>query len=75
MFNQNDIINDKDDSKALPFINIPLMSDFKWQYMALQDRLQHPEKYREIGEDVEAAINRLKRWLTVHIEKTTNISA
>lgn len=61
--------------KQIPVISLPLMSDYKWQYTVLQDRLKNPEKYREIGEDVEATIERLKAWLTEHAAEATQISA
>ena len=60
---------------ALPIFNIPFMSDYKWQYECLQDRLKAPDKYREIGEDVEATIEHLKKWLAEHVADTTKISA
>lgn len=71
---QNSIMCSSNGMNEFP-IPLPLMTDYKWQYMALQDRLQHPEKYREIGEDVEAAINRLKHWLTTYTAKITQNSA
>ena len=45
-----------------------MMSDYKWQYNCLMDRLEHPEKYQDT-EDVEAAIERLKKWLAEHTEQ------
>jgi len=61
--------------KALPLVNVPFMSDYKWQYECLQDRLKEPDKYREIGEDVEATIEHLKKWLAEHAADATKISA
>lgn len=61
--------------KALPIVNIPFMSDYRWQYECLQDRLKEPDKYREIGEDVEATIEHLKKWLVEHVAEETQISA
>ena len=58
-----------------PFVNIPFMSDCKWQYMAFMDRLEHPNKYIKSGEDVEAVIERLKIWLSAHSIETSQISA
>lgn len=55
-------------SKAVPLVDIPMMSDYKWQLMCLQDRLEHPENYQDT-EDVEAAIERLKKWLAEHTEQ------
>ncbi len=44
---------------------IETMSDYKWQLMCLNDRLEHPEYY-EKDEDVPATIKRLKKWLAEH---------
>ena len=30
---------------ATPIVNIPMMSDYKWQKRSLEDRLKHPDKY------------------------------
>ena len=46
----------------VPLVDIPMMSDYKWQEMALQSRMRNPEYYRET-EDVEATIARLQKWL------------
>ena len=61
--------------RVLPIVNLPLMSDYKWQYNCLQDRIKEPEKYREIGENVEATIEKLKKWLVEHAAEATQISA
>lgn len=50
---------------AVPLVDIPMMSDYRWQQKSLQDRL---EKYRLIGEDVEGAISQLWEWLDAHRE-------
>lgn len=51
----------------VPAIGLPIMSDYKFQRIALEDRLQYPEVYREVlGEDVELAIAGLRRWLEDH---------
>ncbi len=55
----------------VPLVDIPSMSDYKWQLMCLQDRLEHPEKYQN-REDVEATIERLKKWLEEHAKKEGN---
>lgn len=48
----------------VPVVDLPQMSDYKWQLQALQDRLSNPEKYRTaLGEDVEATIAYLRQWL------------
>lgn len=54
--------------KLVPLVDIPSMSDYKWQLMCLHDRLEHPEKYRDT-EDVDATIERLKKWLAEHTEQ------
>lgn len=43
------------------------MSDFKWQYLTLIDRLNNPDKYKEVDGDVNVVIERLKAWLNEHI--------
>jgi len=53
----------------VPLVDIPMMSDYKWQRKALQSRLEDPEWYRAIlGEDVEAVIADLRLWLEEHSE-------
>lgn len=51
--------------KLVPLVNIPSMSDYKWQLECLQIRIEHPEYYSDT-EDVEATIARLKKWLEEH---------
>ncbi len=51
-----------DTTGATPIVNIPMMSDYKWQKRCLEDRLKHPDKY-ENTEDVKATIERLYKWL------------
>lgn len=46
-----------------PVIDFPQMSDYKWQYNCLMDRIENPEKYAATGEDVMAKIEHLKMWL------------
>jgi len=53
---------------AVPLVDIPMMSDYRWQQKALQDRLEHSEKYRLIGEDVEETISQLREWMDAHRE-------
>jgi hypothetical protein len=54
----------------MPIVNVPMMSDYKWQLMALESRLEHPERYAEhFGEDIPAVIERLKVWLLDHIDQ------
>ncbi len=54
------------DAQFIPLLNIPFMSDYKWQLNCLKDRLENPEKYEAI-ENVPATIERLKQWLVEHI--------
>lgn len=55
---------------TIPIVDIPQVSDYKWQLDCLNDRLQHPEKYAPF-EDVEEHIAQLRQWLATHKEKTT----
>ena len=59
----------KSNGQVVPLVDIPMMSDYKWQLQALQDRLEYPEKYRHTGEDVEAVIAQLRQWLAAHSEE------
>lgn len=47
----------------IPLVDIPMMSDLKWHKNCLKSRLENPEPYRSMGEDVEAAIERLRRTI------------
>lgn len=44
----------------VPLLDIHLMSDLDWHRSCLQSRLDSPELYRAIGEDVDAAVERLR---------------
>lgn len=55
--------------KAVPLVDIPMMSDYKWQYNCLMDRIEDPEKYAATGEDVMAKIEHLKKWLVENRHK------
>ena len=50
------------DSIRLPVVDIPMMSDYKWQLNGLKSRLEHPEYYEPI-EDVKQTIENLRCWL------------
>lgn len=53
----------------IPLVDIPMMSDFKWQYDCLMDRINNPNKYSiYCDENVEQNIEQLKQWLRDHIE-------
>lgn len=45
----------------MPIVDVPMMSDYRWQLMALESRLRDPEGY------VQAEVERLKSWLLEHI--------
>ncbi len=47
---------------TFPVVDIPLMSDYKWQLDCLKSRLQHPERYAE-DEDLPAVIERIRTYL------------
>lgn len=45
---------------------VETMPDYKWQLVCLNSRLRDPERYRAGGEDVEAVITKLRKWLQEH---------
>lgn len=47
----------------VPMLDVPMMSDMKWQQLALQSRLEHRERYEALGEDVDATIARIRAWI------------
>ena len=47
----------------VPLVDLPLMSDYRWQVKALEHRLAHRENY-EGHEDVDSVIAYLRRWLS-----------
>lgn len=49
----------------VPELDIPMVSDYKWQLNCLKSRLEHPEYY-ETTENVPEVIERLKAWLSEH---------
>lgn len=61
--------NDKGEvtQDTIPIVDLPWVSDYKWQFDCLVDRLEHPEKYAAF-EDVEERILHLKTWLLDHAE-------
>lgn len=56
---------DTQEQYFLPLVDIPMVSDYKWQSDALESRLKHPEWY-EKDENVSEVIERLKAWLSEH---------
>lgn len=54
----------------VPLLDVPMMSDFKWQLTALEGRLKDREMYAKVfGEDVEAVIADLLQWLWEHLDQ------
>lgn len=53
-------------TEPVPLVDVPMMSDYRWQQMALEDRIAHPEKYPE--EDLTVTVPHLRRWLAEHRE-------
>lgn len=51
--------------EQIPLVRVKMMSDYKWQKRALDDRLAHPEHYSGI-ENVEEAIAGLRTWLAAY---------
>lgn len=50
--------------QTFPLVDIPMMSDYKWQLDCLISRIEHREIYETLlHEDVDATINKLKKWL------------
>lgn len=66
-----ELTDSKGNIKSVPKLNIPFMSDYKWQLEALKSRLEHPELYEAI-EDVQATIKRLKKWLNKYVIATAD---
>ena len=54
----------KNNGDRVPVVGLPLMSDYEWQKGCLLSRLEHREEYLALGEDVDAAIDRLWKYLT-----------
>lgn len=52
--------------EVVPLVDIPQMSDYEYQLMALNDRLERPEYY-ERSENVPETIEKLKAWLSERI--------
>lgn len=66
---------DKNTPGAVPLLDIKMMSDFKWQYLSLMSRIENPEHYKDIDEDVSAVIERIKQWIREHIECITDLKS
>ncbi len=58
----------------IPVAPLRMMSDFKWQYDGLMDRINNPDKYRmHCDENVEETVEHLKQWLRDHIEGASEL--
>ena len=58
--------------QAVPVVDVPVMSDFRWQLNALKSRLQRPDLY-EKQEYVPHTVNKLRHWLIQNIDKATEV--
>lgn len=57
----------KVNGQTVPLVDIPSMSDYKWQLDCLNDRIKNREIYETLlHEDVDAEIEKLKKWLAEH---------
>lgn len=57
-------------TRTVPIVDIPMMSDYKWQLGCLKSRLESPENYAD-SENVEEVIAKLRQWLTENKAKAT----
>lgn len=51
--------------EKVPIVDIPMISDYKWQLECLKGRIANPELYRKY-EDVDVTIATLWAWLKEH---------
>lgn len=56
--------------QVVPVVDMPVMSDFRWQLNALKTRLQRPDLY-EKHENVNRVAKELRQWLIKNIDKAT----
>lgn len=47
----------------MPLLDMPWISEIKWNRIALKSRLHNPKIYENLGKDVSAVIRRLEAWL------------
>lgn len=53
--------------QIVPVVDIPWMSDIKWQRDGYEDRLRRPDVYSDnLGENVPQVLARLRAWLLEH---------
>lgn len=65
------VINEEEEVMfTRPIVDIPQISDYKWQLGCLKSRLEHPENYAD-SENVEENIAKLCQWLEENKEKAT----
>lgn len=58
-------LKDKDGKPTeeyIPIVDVPQISDYKYQLMSLKSRIMHPEYY-EVSENVSVVMEKLKIWL------------
>lgn len=55
----------------IPIVDIPMASDYKWQLGCLKSRLDNPDVYSDIDDNVYDTICRLKNWLEEHKTQAT----
>lgn len=56
---------------SVPLVDLPMMSDYRWQQGCLESRLRHPEVYAKF-ENVEETVARLRQWLADHAPEGGN---
>ena len=44
-------------------MGVRFMSDYDWQLAAMNDRLMNRQKYIDAGENVDAVVDKIQRWL------------
>ena len=50
--------------QMVPLLDIPMMSDYKWQLSCYQSRIENREDYERLGEDVDMVLRKLEKWLS-----------
>ena len=59
---------------TVPLVDLPMMTDYKWQLSCLESRLQHPEVYAQL-ENVEETVAKLRQWLKERSAENTDSGA
>lgn len=69
-----EIIDDRNDENKvvgkLPILNIPMMSDFKWQVRCIENKLDNIEHFQKT-ENIAVSIFKLLKWCNDNIDKAT----